>query len=176
MFIGICDDSSLDRDIIADFLSNYFSEKGIEYRINIYENGSNLIYDIQDGALPDIIFLDIYLENGEMGIEVARKLRQNNYCGSIVFLTASADFAIDSYDVEASGYLLKPHSYEKLCGVMDRIVKNITVDFKSYNISVRGALFVFLAKILHILKAIIQSALYIQARTRSILCTNALAK
>lgn len=140
MLIDICDDSSLDRDIIADFLSNYFSEKGIEYRINIYENGSNLIYDIQDGALPDIIFLDIYLENGEMGIEVARKLRQNNYCGSIVFLTASADFAIDSYDVEASGYLLKPHSYEKLCGVMDRIVKNITVDFKSYNISVRGGI------------------------------------
>ena len=36
MLIGICDDSSLDRDIIADFLSNYFSEKGIEYIINIY--------------------------------------------------------------------------------------------------------------------------------------------
>ena len=36
--------------------------------------------------------------------------------------------------------MLKPHSYEKLCGVMDRIVKNITVDFKSYNISVRGGI------------------------------------
>ena len=93
MLIGVCDDSSLDRDIIADFLGNYLSEKGIEHSINIYENGSNLIYDVQDGTLLDIIFLDIYLENGEMGIEVARKLRQNNYCGKIVFLTASADFA-----------------------------------------------------------------------------------
>ena len=140
MLIGVCDDSSLDRDIIADFLGNYLSEKGIEHSINIYENGSNLIYDVQDGTLLDVIFLDIYLENGEMGIEVARKLRQNNYCGKIVFLTASADFAIDSYEVEASGYLLKPHSYEKLCSVMDRIVKNITSDVKTYNISVRGGI------------------------------------
>ena len=43
-----------------------------------------------------------------MGNEIAHKLRAMGYQGEIIFLTASPDFAIESYDVDAGGYLLKP--------------------------------------------------------------------
>lgn len=127
MYIAVCDDSSLDREIIVDMLSNYFLSKSIFYEITGYENGLDLIYDIQDGRGYDLIFLDIYMAD-VLGIDVARKLRKINYNGDIVFLTATPDFAVDGYEVEATGYLLKPHSYEKLCRVLDRVTKNYDMD------------------------------------------------
>ena len=41
----------------------------------------------------------------------------------IIFLTASPDYAIESYEVQASGYLLKSFSEEKLMKLLNRILK-----------------------------------------------------
>lgn len=135
MYIAICDDCSLDREIIIDLLKNYFRYQSIEYAISDYERGSDLIYDIEDGKLFNLIFLDIYMRD-ELGIDVARKLRDINYKGDIVFLTATSDFAVDSYEVEAKGYLLKPHNYEKICNIMNKITQNIEI--RAYNIHQRN--------------------------------------
>ena len=121
--IAICDDSLLDREIISELLLAYFSDKDIEIELKEYENGAELFYDYEDGISYDIILLDIYMDKF-LGIDVARKLREKQYCGEIIFLTASADFALEGYDVKAAGYLLKPHSYKKLGSVLDRIIGN----------------------------------------------------
>lgn len=123
MRIAVCDDSSVDLDIIADLLKLYFSDKSMVYKISRYDEGQKLICDIEEGEQYDIVFLDIYI-NREFGIDVAEKLRALHYKGAIVFLTVSSEYAIASYDVMASGYLLKPHSYEKLKIVMNRILNH----------------------------------------------------
>ena len=61
MQIAVCDDSALDRKIITSLLSFYFSEKAISYEIFQYENGTDLIYDVEESRWFDVIFLDIYL-------------------------------------------------------------------------------------------------------------------
>ena len=128
MRIGICDSNLLDREIITDFLNDYFYKKSIEYSICSYSSGKELIYDIQDGKNLDLIFLDIYIGN-EFGISIAKQLREKiGYDGKIVFLTATVDFAVDSYDVEAVGYLLKPVHTQKLHMVMNKITKNLDAD------------------------------------------------
>ena len=127
MQIAVCDDSALDRKIITSLLSLYFSEKAISYEIFQYENGTDLIYDVEESRWFDVIFLDIYL-NGQLGIDVARRLRTLHYDGEIVFLSASSEFAVDSYDVEALSYILKPHSIEKLHHTMDRIIQKVEVN------------------------------------------------
>jgi len=52
----------------------------------------------------DLIFLDIQMP-GMNGIEFARTIPRNTL---VVFVTAFAEFAVDSYDVEAIDYLVKP--------------------------------------------------------------------
>lgn len=126
--IGVCDNNLLDREIVSDFLKNYFNEKGISYSIYNYLSGEDLIYDIQDGKSIDMIFLDIYIGN-ELGINIARKLREEmDFSGQIVFLTSTVDFAIEGYEVDAIGYLLKPIATEKLCMIMDRAIQKYNVD------------------------------------------------
>ena len=103
MLIGICDDSSLDRDIIADFLSNYFSEKGIEYIINIltqteyldkqvYKNGFGDIYKVgikgyallEENLPLEVSFIDAitecdFIEFDSTEIMLYEKLRALRY-------------------------------------------------------------------------------------------------
>lgn len=135
MRIAICDDSPFDRNLIVDLLLHYFADKPIHYELTSYESGIHLLCDIEEGRWFDMVFLDIYL-NELLGIDVAYKLRDLQYSGAIVFLTASSDFAVDSYDVAAAGYLLKPHSFEKLCMCMDRIIQSF--DTNVYQIRQRA--------------------------------------
>lgn len=66
--------------------------------------------------------MDIYLKHGD-GVELVQRLRQHRLNFKLVFLTSSNDFAIESYELEAAYYLLKPLQPEKLeqalkrCGV-----------------------------------------------------------
>lgn len=122
MRIAVCDDSSIDREIIVSLLHHYFLNKPITNEIVQYESGVALLQDVEEDVWFDLIFLDIYMTD-LLGIDVAHKLRSLGYRGHIAFLTATADFAVDSYEVEALGYLLKPHSYEKLAQVMDRATR-----------------------------------------------------
>lgn len=77
--------------------------------------------DLEEQCIFDLIILDIYMD-GMSGMEIAHKIRQREMETPIVFLTASPDFALESYDVNAFGYLLKPIDADKLTAVLERLL------------------------------------------------------
>jgi len=105
--VAICDDSALERDILADFLSHYCNAHAIDYSCKMYDSGEPLYYELGDGGWFDII------------------LREIGYKGTIVFCTAALDFAPDSFEVGASGYLLKPYTPETFERTMHRVLSDI---------------------------------------------------
>lgn len=135
MRIAVCDDSAFDRALLVELLQQHLAQRSLPVEIVQYDNGVNLLCDMEEEAWFDIVFLDIYM-NDVLGIDVARKLRALRYNGEIIFLTASSDFAVDSYDVAAAGYLLKPISVEKLCLFVDRIIQNF--DANTYQVRNRS--------------------------------------
>ena len=56
------------------------------------------------------------------GMELAHAIREIDAAAKIIFLTSSPEFAVESYEVKASGYLLKPLQKEKLHSVLDDCV------------------------------------------------------
>lgn len=124
MRIAVCDDNAIDRDIACEMLRGYFADRRPLPEIISYGDGIVMIDDIRDGAWYDVIFLDILMDN-MIGIEVAHRLREMNYGGEIVFITSSSDFAIEGYDVNATGYILKPLDSEKLGAVLQRVMRTI---------------------------------------------------
>lgn len=124
MRIAVCEDNEIHRDILEHLLTHYFSERSIPFELVPYKYGMNFLYDMEEGAYFDIAFLDIYMDD-TMGNQIAHKLRAMGYQGEIVFFTASPNFAIESYDVDAGGYLLKPLEYEKLMKVMNRVTRDV---------------------------------------------------
>ena len=122
--VAICDDSALERDILADFLSHYCNAHAIDYSYKMYDSGEPLYYELGDGGWFDIILLDILMDP-PLGIDVARRLREIGYKGTIVFCTAALDFAPDSFEVGASGYLLKPYTPKTFERTMHRVLSDI---------------------------------------------------
>ena len=47
--VAICDDSALERDILADFLSHYCNAHAIDYSCKMYDSGEPLYYELGDG-------------------------------------------------------------------------------------------------------------------------------
>lgn len=121
--IVVCDDVEIERLLLKEILCQYFEEINEEVSIVEYDSGETLIADVEEGYVAmDLLFLDIYMKKLN-GMETARKLRQIQCKVPIIFLTASPDYAIESYEVQASEYLLKSFSEEKLMKLLNRILK-----------------------------------------------------
>ena len=113
--IAICDDSKLDRQLLKVVIQTYFENNEEEFKIFEYELGDNLLDDIE----VELLFLDIIMN----GMKIARKLRDIQFKAPIIFLTAHADSAVESYEVYVAGYLLKPYDTNKLTLLLDEVLQ-----------------------------------------------------
>lgn len=123
MRIAICDDMENDRAALCSALSQYshFSD-GTGAELLEYGSGEALLMDVEDGQRAfDLLFLDIYM-GGMTGMDTAKELRRLGVSAPLVFLTTSPDFALESYEVNAAGYLLKPIQEEKLSALLSRLL------------------------------------------------------
>lgn len=120
--IVICEDVEIERNLLNTVLRQYFREINEEVRILEYESGEAFIADVEEGYTDmELLFLDIYMKELN-GMETARRLRELQCKVPIVFLTSSPDFAVESYEVHAAGYLLKPFEEEKLKNLLNRLL------------------------------------------------------
>lgn len=71
---------------------------------------------LQEGAPVDLLFLDIEM-NGHNGLQMARDLERRPM---IIFTTAYSTYALESYEVEAVDYLLKPVSPDRFDLAVDK--------------------------------------------------------
>lgn len=121
---AIVDDSSSDTEYAAALASRWAQSLGHTARISLFPSAEAFLFQYEEEPDFDVLLLDI--EMGEMnGVELARRLRQDNGTVQIVFLTGYPDFIGEGYEVAALHYLMKPISYEKLCGVLDRAAANL---------------------------------------------------
>lgn len=125
---ALCDDSKIDRDYLSKLIYEYLDKNNIYAEIDEFQSGEELLKNDIDKY--EMIFLDIYMDKIN-GMDIARKL--NNTYVNIVFTTNSTEFAVESYDVSAFSYMVKPIIREKLFLLMDNFfyayysVRSITV-------------------------------------------------
>lgn len=71
---------------------------------------------------PAVVLLDVRMP-GDDGLATARKIATMDCPPAIVFCTAYDQYALDAFDTEAVGYLLKPVQAEDLRKVLDKAGK-----------------------------------------------------
>ena len=105
MRIAICDDHSVDANMIRYALSDVSSDLDMV----CYSSGRELLNAVKNGESFDLAFLDIYME-GEDGIATARQLRELSPATEIIFSTVSSEHAMEAFRVHAVDYLVKPYT------------------------------------------------------------------
>ena len=116
--IAICDDSPEFITQITSLIQLWSGHNSATI-INSFENGKDLIQTHASDPFH-IIFLDVVMPELD-GIETARTIRENDPAVKIVFLTASREYAFESYSVKANNYLLKPVRQTDLDHCLDEL-------------------------------------------------------
>ena len=112
MNIAICDDDLLYMNQVKEMIEKWGKEHHEDVSIYLFNHGDALINSYQKSHI-EVILLDIIMPLLN-GMETAHEIRKNDSVVKIIFLTSSPEFALESYDVKASGYLLKGVSMDGL--------------------------------------------------------------
>lgn len=121
--IIICDDDNACLCQTRQLLLDWSAESSIPVTVQTINNGDRLIEYCSKNN-PDVVLLDIMMPFVN-GMDAAREIREHNTYSKIIFLTSSTEFAIESYDVEAYGYLLKPVNQLKLKHLLDKCFREL---------------------------------------------------
>lgn len=131
MQIVICDDISRERETLREHICCCANALCLDYAIEEFECAETLLAAVNSGLIsPDILFMDIYMP-GITGMDAVKLLLSEEFCGAVIFTTTSKSHAIESYDIMADGYLVKPYSKESFRRNFERAVQKYTKSFKT---------------------------------------------
>lgn len=121
LHVAIVDDLSGDAEQIAKFLSAYGAEHALSFQTELFSSGEAFLQAAHPGNYS-LVFLDI-LMGGINGMETAKKFRATDPQALLVFVTTEAGYALEGYDVDAAGFLVKsfPPDQEAFFRLMDRL-------------------------------------------------------
>ena len=120
--IAIVEDGDKEAAALTRCLERYEKENCTRFS---YVRFSDAMSFLEYREAVDIVFMDIMLPNIS-GIEAARQLRKFNDTTIIIFVTNMAQFAIQSYEVDAFDYVLKPVTYERVTKKLDKALAMIS--------------------------------------------------
>lgn len=130
MKIAICDDEIDFGQELRTLLTRWAVNNGLSLTLYQYMNGDDLLTALQTTSV-DLIFLDIIMPLLN-GIDTARELRNAGITVPIIFLTYSREFALESYEVKALNYLLKPINNHRLFSVMDEFLNDFEASAETF--------------------------------------------
>lgn len=82
------------------------------------ENGEQALAKVSQCS-PDIVLMDIRMPVMD-GLQAAQQLALTNEPPAVIFCTAYGDYALQAFDANAVGYLLKPVNREKLAQALHK--------------------------------------------------------
>ncbi len=107
MNIAICDDNPAMSGKLKSIVDECFLSKSASYSLTIFMSGEELLRHLEKWEMYHIYILDIEL-NAVSGLEVAKKIRQNDYNAIIIFVTSHKELMQEAFEVLAFNYIVKP--------------------------------------------------------------------
>lgn len=125
MRIAVCDDTKPELDKILELLREYNRiRQDLSFTLSAFSCADELLNFIDEYGRFDLYILDIIMPETN-GIQLGSALRERGDNGMIVYLTSSPDFAVDSYNIEAFHYLLKPIGAVSLFSCLDKAAEHL---------------------------------------------------
>lgn len=121
--IAIVEDEAVASETLKNMIEKFRTENEPSALFDVAEfsDAESFLGDFRE---YEVIFLDIQM-GGMSGMDAAREIRKKNEKVLIVFVTNMAQYAVESYEVEAYDFILKPLSYGNFFMKFRRILKKI---------------------------------------------------
>ena len=137
--LAICDDNQADIDYLRAILERWAEDSQTALQIESFPSAEAFLFRYEEDRSFDLLLLDI--EMGEIsGVELARRIREENRRVQIIFITGYMKYIAQGYDVEALHYLLKPVTEDRLRCVLERAKGRLKTREKELCLSSSGVL------------------------------------
>lgn len=110
--IAICDDEKEIVNLVKKYIDNVTSELEKVVSVIPYIDWKNMEYDLSEGEVYDIIFMDIEYGNVN-GIQLVEQIKGKYPTTNIIFITGHHEFVFDVFAVQPFGFLRKPIDFEE---------------------------------------------------------------
>jgi two-component system, LytTR family, response regulator len=118
----VVDDDEVDKLVVQAYLETYPFIKVI----GAYQSPSEAL-EVAQKKHPDCLFLDIDMP-GMTGMQLREKLLNIPAC---VFITSYPDYAVESFEMAALDFLVKPFTAERFSKTINRLVEYMTLRRRS---------------------------------------------
>ena len=120
--IVLCDDNPSFLNGLEEMLFKLFIKHNLDADISFKTDCSSKLLEHVKNNSVDVLFLDITLDNKNVGLSIAEEIRKINKSLHLIFTTAHFEFVMEAYKVNAFDYLVKPISQDKLEETLLRLI------------------------------------------------------
>lgn len=120
--IAIVEDEMEYVESLKSYLTRYETDHSVSFQVQVFTDGLDIVSDYT--ASYDIILLDIQMKYLN-GMKTAQKIRELDEDVIFIFITSSAQFAVEGYTVDALGYILKPVPYLSFSQILNKAIQRI---------------------------------------------------
>ena len=131
--IAVCDDLREERRTLAKMIHDCCRQRGIDASLRLFASGEELLSAVRRPGQFHVLFLDVYMP-GLSGVETARRLRRIDRGCAVIFATTSTDHGLESFEVEASDYLVKPIRQENVDRAMDWFLEHVPKELRPLSV------------------------------------------
>ena len=126
LYVAIVEDEAVFRKELCACLMKWERETGcFEVIVREFESGKQF----QESQGPfDIIFMDIEMETADIGLKIAKELKDSGSRTPIVFLSSHKECVFLGYHVSALDFLTKPISERAVFWCMNQVTKMVRED------------------------------------------------
>ncbi len=120
MIAAIIEDEEIHKDLLTNYLEKWSEENNVKLMIKSFSSAEGFLFEWAENKEFDVLFVDIQMKKIN-GMEMAKKVRENDKDINIIFTTGITDYLEEGYEVEALYYLIKPINEEKVKKCMDKV-------------------------------------------------------
>ena len=119
MRVCYCEDEIAQARLLKSQIEAWGIGHNIKINMDIFESAEEFLFKAQPLDF-DLIFLDISMKNMN-GMELAKRIRENDKKAVIVFITSDPSYVFEGYEVGAFRYLIKPIEGGKLEEILESV-------------------------------------------------------
>lgn len=135
--IAICDDEQDQLALIKTMAANWSRRSGHACELCTFSSAEAFLFSYEENRTCDILLLDVEMKDIS-GIELARRIRQDDLRAEIIFITSHFEFCGEGYEVDALHYLIKPVAEDKLAAVLSKAANRLSAEPPSVIITCEG--------------------------------------
>lgn len=122
----LCDDNFNIVCKLKEMLEILFFKNDIQATVGLCADTPEKVLEYEKENTVDVLILDINLNSPISGIDLAKKIRENNKKVYIIFLTGHLEYSLVAYSVKTFDYLPKPITLERLEVTLNRLLDDVS--------------------------------------------------